>query len=77
MMPGRFPTATPGAVTGAARAVLAAAFATDRRRVRATVRPRNVVSLQVLGKFGGIDRVRATSDAQGEHVRFVCRSPEG
>lgn len=64
-----------GYATEAARAVLAAAFATGRRRVWATVRPWNVASLRVLDKLGDFDRVRTTSDAQGELVWLVCESP--
>ena len=64
-----------GYATEAARAVLAAAFATSRRRVWATVRPWNAASLRVLDKLGGFHQVRTTSDDAGQLVWFACEGP--
>jgi len=61
-----------GYATEASRAVLAAAFATGRRRIWATVRPWNSASLRVLQKLGGFDLARTTSDERGEVLWFAC-----
>jgi len=66
-----------GYATEAARVVLAAAVATGRRRVWATIRPWNVASLRVLDKLGGFHRVRTTSDDQGHLLWFACERPAG
>lgn len=64
-----------GYATEAARAVLAAAFATSRRRIWATVRPWNAASLRVLDKLGGFHQVRTTSGDEGQLVWFACERP--
>ena len=59
-----------GYATEAAGAVLGAAFATGRTRVRATVRARNAPSLRVLEKLAfRCDHV--TTDADGDLVWLV------
>lgn len=55
-----------GVATEAARAVVAAAAATGRRRLWATVRPWNQPSLRVLDKIGFAPTSRVTSDDFGE-----------
>ncbi|WP_299958959.1 GNAT family N-acetyltransferase [uncultured Modestobacter sp.] len=59
-----------GYATEAARAVLAAAFATGRTRIWATVRAWNEPSLRVLAKLG-FRRDRSSTDAAGELVWLV------
>ena len=54
-----------GYATEAARAVVAAAFATGRRRIWSTVRTWNTPSLNVLEKLG-FQRHHSTVDDQGE-----------
>lgn len=63
-----------GYATEAARAVLAAAFATGRRRIWATTRPANAASLRVLAKLGGFEHVRTTSDEEGP-ILWFSREP--
>ncbi len=65
-----------GYATEAARAVLAAAFATGRRRIWATTRPSNAASLRVLAKLGGFEHVRTTSDEKGPILWFACDRPD-
>ncbi len=60
-----------GYATEAARAVLDAAFATGRERVRSTVRAWNAPSLRVLEKLG-FRRERSVTDERGELVHLVC-----
>jgi RimJ/RimL family protein N-acetyltransferase len=59
-----------GYATEAARAVLDAAFATGRRRIRSTVRPWNTPSLRVLEKLG-FRRDSVRTDERGEIVYLV------
>jgi RimJ/RimL family protein N-acetyltransferase len=66
-----------GYATEAASAVLAAAFATGRSRIWATIRPWNAASLRVLDKLGGFHQVRTTSDDQGQLLWFACQRPAG
>ena len=56
-----------GYATEAARAVLASAFATGRRRVWSTVRARNEASLRVLDKLG-FRRDHTVTDEHGDLV---------
>ena len=60
-----------GYATEAARAMLAAAFDTGRRRIWATIRPWNAASLRVAEKLG-FHRDHSTTDADGEIVWMVC-----
>ncbi len=60
-----------GYATEAARAVLDAAFATGRERVRSTVRAWNAPSFRVLEKLG-FRRERSVTDERGELVHLVC-----
>ena len=66
-----------GYATEAASAVLAAAFATGRRRVWSTIRPWNAASLRVLEKLGGFEQVRVTQDEKGQILWFACENPVG
>jgi RimJ/RimL family protein N-acetyltransferase len=59
-----------GYATEAARAVLAAAFATGRRRIWATVRAWNAPSFRVLEKLG-FHRDHTVTDERGEIVYMV------
>jgi RimJ/RimL family protein N-acetyltransferase len=59
-----------GYATEAAAAVLAAAFATGRRRIWSTVRPWNAPSLRVLDKLG-FRRDHLETDERGEVVYLV------
>ncbi len=59
-----------GYATEAARAVLAAAFATGRRRLWSTVRVWNAPSLRVLEKIG-FRRDHSVTDDRGELVYLV------
>jgi RimJ/RimL family protein N-acetyltransferase len=63
-----------GYATEAARAVLAAAFATGRERVWATVRPANTPSFRVLDKLG-FRRDHVTTDDDGDVVWLVAGRP--
>lgn len=66
-----------GYATEASRAVLAAAFATGRQRIWASIRPWNAASLRVLEKLGCFGHVRTTSDGQGQVLWFACEAPAG
>lgn len=66
-----------GYATEGASAVLAAAFATGRRRVWATIRPENAASLRVLDKLGGFRQVGTTFDGQGPVLWFACERSTG
>jgi RimJ/RimL family protein N-acetyltransferase len=59
-----------GYATEAAQALVAAAAATGRHRVSATVRPGNAASLRVLEKVG-FRKDRTVSDDQGDVVYLV------
>ncbi len=59
-----------GYATEAARAVLDAAFATGRRRIRSTVRTWNTPSLRVLDKLG-FRRDHTETDERGEIIYLV------
>ncbi|MFF1839347.1 GNAT family N-acetyltransferase [Streptomyces sp. NPDC058231] len=61
-----------GYATEAASAVLDAAIATGRKRLRATVRPWNAPSFRVLEKLG-FERDRVSTDDRGELV-WLTRS---
>jgi RimJ/RimL family protein N-acetyltransferase len=59
-----------GYATEAASAVLAAAFATGRRRIWSTVRPWNAPSLRVLDKLG-FRQDHTDTDEQGDVIYLV------
>jgi len=65
-----------GYATEAAGAVLAAAFATGRRRIWATVRPWNAPSLRVLDKLG-FRRDHLEADERGDIVYLVRDAAAG
>jgi RimJ/RimL family protein N-acetyltransferase len=65
-----------GYATEAAAAVLAAAFATGRQRIWATVRPWNAPSLRVLDKLG-FRRDHVETDERGEIVYLVRDAAAG
>jgi RimJ/RimL family protein N-acetyltransferase len=65
-----------GYATEAAGAVLAAAFATGRRRIWATVRPWNAPSLRVLDKLE-FRRDRLEADDRGEVLYLVRDAAAG
>jgi RimJ/RimL family protein N-acetyltransferase len=60
-----------GYATEAARALVAAAAATGRRRLWSTVRPWNTASLRVLEKIG-FHRDHTVADDRGDIVYLVC-----